>query len=55
MKNGFGKNQGEFNYDGEWLNNRPEGNGLLKTGGSEFIGKFAKGSLIETQEVTIRF
>lgn len=55
MKHGFGKNQGELNYDGEWANNRPEGNGVLKIGQDEYIARFVKGEIDETQEVTIRF
>lgn len=31
MRHGYGKNQGDFNYDGLWINNKPEGSGVLKT------------------------
>jgi hypothetical protein len=55
MRHGFGKNQGDLNYDGEWFTNRPEGNGIIKIGDEEFIGRFTKGDIDETQEVTIRF
>lgn len=47
MRHGYGKNQGDFNYDGLWMNNRPEGNGVLKLGDEEFIGKFKKGEVDE--------
>lgn len=30
VKHGCGKNQGELNYDGEWVNNKPEGSGVWK-------------------------
>ena len=33
MKNGNGKNQGEIDYDGEWINNKPEGSGVYKIDG----------------------
>ena len=29
MKHGNGKNQGQLDYDGEWINNKPEGSGIL--------------------------
>ena len=55
MRNGNGKNQGELEYDGEWLNNKPHGNGIMKIGDKEFMGKFKNGSIDEEQEYTIRF
>lgn len=33
MRNGSGRNQGELEYDGEWVNNKPEGNGIMKIAG----------------------
>ncbi len=55
MRNGNGKNQGELEYDGEWLNNKPHGNGIMKIRENEFMGKFKNGSIDEEQEYTIRF
>lgn len=55
LKHGTGKNQGELNYDGEWANGQPEGTGVLKSGNMELIGRFQKGVLDESQEVTIRY
>ena len=46
MKHGSGRNQGSLDYDGEWVNNKPEGNGILKVGGQEFMGRFSKGKVI---------
>jgi hypothetical protein len=54
MRYGCGKNQGELDYDGEWVNNRPEGSGVLKIGDTEYIGRFIKGKIDESCEVTIR-
>ena len=42
-------------YDGEWANNRPEGNGILKVNGQEFMGRFIKGKFIDALEYTVRF
>jgi hypothetical protein len=55
LRHGTGKNQGEFNYDGEWQNGRPEGSGVLRVNDQEFIAKFLKGDIDESQEVTIRY
>ena len=55
MKHGNGKNQGILDYDGEWANNRPEGNGILKVNGQEFMGRFIKGKFIDALEYTVRF
>ena len=55
MKNGSGKNQGEIDYDGEWVNNRPEGSGVYKMEGKQYMGRFKKGSFLEDQEYTVRF
>lgn len=55
MRHGNGKNQGEPEYDGEWLNNKPHGNGIMKIGDKEFMGRFKNGLIDEEQEYTIRF
>ena len=55
MRHGCGKNQGDLNYDGEWVYDKPHGNGLLKEGKTEYIGQFVKGALDESLEVTIRY
>ena len=49
LRNGQGKNQSHFNglnYDGEWLNDKPEGNGIFKDQQkTEIIGAFKAGKL----------
>ena len=46
MKHGSGKNQGSLDYDGQWAVNKPEGNGILKVNGQEFMGRFERGKFI---------
>ncbi len=55
MKNGSGRNQGELQYDGQWVNNRPEGNGIMNIDGNQFMGRFVKGQVGEDYEYTIRY
>ena len=43
-----------MDYDGQWVNNRPEGNGIYKLQGKEFMGRFKKGKFIEDHEYTVR-
>lgn len=55
MRNGNGRSQGELQYDGEWINNRPEGNGIMNIEGKEFMGRFIKGQIDEDCEYTVRY
>lgn len=55
MRHGNGKNQGEPEYDGEWGNNKPNGNGIMKIENREFMGRFNNGIIDEEQEFTIRY
>lgn len=55
LRHGCGKNQGAMTYDGEWANNYPHGSGCLSIEGSQYIGMFEKGELMEDAEITIRF
>ena len=49
MRNGCGKNQSYqngLNYDGEWINDKPDGNGIMKdSNNTEIIGVFSHGKL----------
>ncbi len=59
MRNGCGKNQSYqngLNYDGEWVNDKPEGNGMMRNGeNTEIIGVFIGGRVDEEYEVSLRY
>ena len=44
-----------MDYDGEWLNNYPEGNGILKVDGKEFMGCYSRGKFMEENNYTVKF